>query len=128
MKKRYVKASAGSHYDYLESMVDSILDVFDEYEWEYDDRDELYEQMNDDLWTDDSVTGNGSGSYFMNAEEARDAIRGNEELLIEAIEEFGNELSDYKKALTEPEWADVTIRCYLLGQAIDKALDKLGIK
>jgi hypothetical protein len=115
-------------YDYLTEMVDAIKDRFDEYDWDYEDRDELEEQMNDDLWTDDSVTGNGSGSYWFDREKARDAIRGNEDLLVEAIEEFGDSASDYKKALTDPEWADVTIRCYLLGQAIGQALDDMGIR
>lgn len=125
---RKIMASTSGAYDYLKEMVDDIIDRFDEYDFEYDDRAELEEQMNDDLWVDDNVTGNGSGSYWMNREKARDAVRGNEDLLIKAIEEFGNSTGDYKKALTEPEWADVTIRCYLLGQAISEALDRMGIE
>lgn len=113
-------------YDYMDAMVEDIMNVFDDYDWDTDDRDSLYEQMHDVLWVDDSVTGNGSGSYFFDRGEARDAIRGNEETLIEAIEEFGGDPKDYKKALTDPEWADVTIRCYLLDQAIDRVLDNLG--
>ena len=31
-----------------------------------DDEDEFAEQLNEDLWCDDSVTGNGSGSYYCN--------------------------------------------------------------
>ena len=125
---RGIMASTFGGYDYLESMVQNIIDNFDEYNWEYEDRDELEEQMNDDLWDADEITGNASGSYFFNAAKARDAIRGNEDLLIEAIEEFGDRPEDYKKALTEPEWADVTIRCYMLGQAIGEALDRMGIR
>ena len=125
---RKIMASTSGAYDYLKEMVDDIIDRFDEYDFEYDDREELEERMNDAFWTDDSVTGNGSGSYFFNREKARDAVRGNEDLLVEAIEEFGDSTGDYKKALTEPEWADVTIRCYLLGQAIGEALDRMGIE
>lgn len=116
------------NYDYMEALVSDIKDIWEDADaWqEIEDRDELEETMNDELWVEDSVTGNGSGSYFFNSEEARDAIRGNEDLLVEAIEEFGNNLEDYKKALTDPEWADVTIRCYLLGQAIGQFLDEIG--
>lgn len=115
-------------YNYMESMVSSIMDAFNEYEdWaEIEDREDLEEQMYEDLWVDDSVTGNGSGSYWFNREKAREALRGNEDLLVEAIEEFGDNLEDYKKALTESETADVYIRCYLLSQAISKVLDDLG--
>ena len=125
---RRIMASTSGTYDYLAEMIDDIKNVFDDYDWEYEDRDDLEQQMNDDLWDADSVTGNGSGSYWLDREKARDAIRGNEDLLIEAIEEFGNSTDDYKKALTEPEWADVTIRCYLLGQAIGQVLDDMGIR
>ena len=125
---RRIMASTSGTYDYLAEMIDDIKNVFDDYDWEYEDRDDLEQQMNDDLWDSDSVTGNGSGSYWLDREKARDAIRGNEDLLIEAIEEFGNSTDDYKKALTEPEWADVTIRCYLLGQAIGQVLDDMGIR
>ena len=31
--------------------------------WKFSDREELEEIANDELWVDDSVTGNGSGSY-----------------------------------------------------------------
>lgn len=82
------------------------------------DVDELGERLHDDCWAADSVTGNASGSYYCNAYRAREALRGNEELLAEAIEEFGDRPEDYKRALTCPEWADVTIRCYMLGQAV----------
>lgn len=117
-------------YDYVKEMKDIIVENFedwkDDMDWDTDDRDSLEESMNDDLWAEDSVTGNGSGSFFFNREEARDAVRGNEDDLVEAIEEFGNDIESYKKALTDPEWADVTLRCYFLGQAISEALDELG--
>lgn len=36
--------------------------------------DEIVEFLNDELWADDSITGNGSGSYFFNRWEAEEAI------------------------------------------------------
>lgn len=113
-------------YDYLESMKEDIKNYIEEnkendsYDW--DNLEEVKELLYDDLWIDDSVTGNGSGSYYCNSYKAREALQGNEDLLIEALEEFGNDAESYKRSLTDPEFADVTIRCYLLSQAIDEAL------
>ena len=90
------------------------------------DADELAKRLNNDCWTADSVTGNASGSYYCNAHKAREALRGNEDVLIEAIEEFGDCPEDYKRALTSPEWADVTIRCYMLGQAVGAVVGALA--
>ena len=90
------------------------------------DVDALSECLNDGCWIADSVTGNASGSYFCSTFRAREALRGNENLLIEALEDFGDLPEDYKKALTSPEWADVTIRCYMLGQAVSAAVDTLA--
>lgn len=81
------------------------------------------DQLNNDLWVEDSVTGNGSGSYTMNTLEAEQNLVGNYNLLCEALTEFGDE----NRAITDfgPEAADTTIRCYLLSQAIDDAIEYL---
>lgn len=131
MKKRYIKANSGSSDSYLSEMVDSIIDVFDEYEWEYDDRDELAQQMNDDLWDDDAVTGNGSGSYYMNTQKSKERVlSAGMDYLLDAIRDFDISAEEVGKHFLNGDWEyfDVTIRCYLLGQAIGEALDKLGIE
>lgn len=79
------------------------------------DRDELAEYMNDEMWIDDAVTGNASGSYWCNAWKAHAALFNNLDLLHEAIDDFGGEIG---KALDSAESADVTIRCYLLYRVI----------
>ena len=114
-------------YDYLEAMTADVLDYIEENIdlTEYADAEELESFLNDELWTADSVTGNASGSYYCNAYKAEEAIAHNTDLLIEAIEEFGDDVESYKKALQSPEYADVTIRCYLLGQAIAEAIEQL---
>ena len=78
------------------------------------DSDELAEYLNDELFVSDSVTGNGSGSYWFSRYNAQLALIGNMDLLGDAITEFE---ADVKKCL-DPESADVTIRCYLLGSAV----------
>ena len=91
--------------------------------WNFDDREELEEVAHDELWADDSVTGNGSGSYFFSTWKSEEALCHNWDLLAEACEEFGQDIGEaFKRGA---EFCDVTIRCYLLGQAIAAALDEL---
>lgn len=114
------------NYNYLEAVTADVLDyIKDEInlaEWK-GNRDGLEEKLNDDLWTVDSVTGNASGSYYCNAWRAEEALAHNWDVLEEALAEFGQDgVNVIEKGA---EWADVTIRCYRLGQAIAEALDTL---
>lgn len=85
-------------------------------------RDDLEEKLNDDLFTCDSVTGNGSGSYTFNRYEAGMFLAGNFDLLFEALHEFCTAIDFLEKG---EEACDVTIRCYLLGEAVSEVLDEL---
>lgn len=111
-------------YDYLKQVTadakEAILERMNE--WDFNDRDELEEIAHDELWADDGVTGNASGSYYCNAWKAEEAICHNWDLLEEAINEFGGDMDILQQGA---EACDVTIRCYLLGQAISAALDEL---
>lgn len=113
-------------YDYLEAVTDDVREYIREEvdlaEWK-GNRDGLEEKLNDDLWTADSVTGNASGSYYCNAWRAEEALSHNWDLLAEALLEFGQDGTDVLEQGAES--MDVTIRCYLLGQAIAEALDEL---
>lgn len=114
------------NYNYLKAVTADVLDyIKDEInlaEWK-GNRDGLEEKLNDDLWTVDSVTGNASGSYYCNAWRAEEALAHNWDVLEEALAEFDQDgVNVIEKGA---EWADVTIRCYLLGQAIAEALDTL---
>ena len=111
-------------YNYLEAMKEDVLQyIRDEIDLaEFDSLEELEEHLNDTLWTVDSVTGNGSGSYTFNSYQAEENICHNLDLLAEALEEFGGGCDILKDGA---EAADVTIRCYLLGQAIAEALEEI---
>lgn len=76
--------------------------------------------MYDFMFVDDSVTGNASGSYTFNAWQAEENLCHNMDLLEEACEEF-----DCKPKLDNAEWCDVTIRCYLLDDAISEVIKSL---
>lgn len=113
-------------YDYKEAMTEDVKEWIKENidltEWT-EDREGLEQQLNDDLWTEDSITGNASGSYYCNSYKAEESIAHNWDLLNEALDEFGqNDINVIKKGA---EWADVTIRCYLLWSVISEVLDEL---
>ena len=80
--------------------------------------------MNDELWACDRVTGNASGSYYCSTWRAEEAISHNWDLLADALAEFGQDGVDVLRQGAEA--MDVTIRCYILGQAISEALDELS--
>lgn len=115
-------------YDYREAVkADALEAIRDQYKPEtladildlFKKRDEIY----DDLWTNDAVTGNASGSYTFSTWKAEENIYHNLDLLSEACEEFGSTCNILKDGA---EACDVTIRCYLLGEAIDEALEDLA--
>ena len=112
-------------YNYLKQITsdakEAILENM-EY-WNFNDREELEEVAHDELWADDSVTGNGSSSYFCSTWKAEEALCHNWDLLTEACEEFGQDIGEAVKQGVEA--CDVIIRCYLLSQAIAAALDEL---
>lgn len=111
-------------YDYREAVKNDVLEYIENeinFE-EFDSLEALEEFLNDELWTNDSVTGNASGSYTFNTYEAEENICHNLDLLGEALEEFGGGCDILKDGA---EAADVTIRCYLLGQCIAEALEEI---
>lgn len=117
-------------YDYISAISEDIksyitdnYNIVDVARRMKEDRDEFSEELNDLLWVEDSVTGNASGSYFCNTNKAEEAICHNWDVLAEALEEFG--CSDVNPIEKGAEWCDVTIRCYLLGEALSFVLDKL---
>ena len=112
-------------YNYMEAIAEDIKEYIKNEVTlsDYSDRNELEVHLNETLWTADGVTGNASGSYFCNAYRAEECLCHNWDLLTEAIQEFGCEENILEKGA---EWCDVTIRCYLLGQAIAEVLDDMG--
>ena len=116
-------------YNYLEAVTTdaktAILENMND--WSFSDREELEEIANDSLWADDSVTGNASGSYHCNSYKSMECVIDNIDLLNEMCTEFCIDSATIgEKFINEEwEWMDVSIRCYLLGQAISEALDDM---
>lgn len=109
-------------YDYLENVKEDVRNYIEENINLKDyTQEELEEKLNEDLWTEDSVTGNGSGSYTFNTWQAEENLCHNMDLLKEALEEYGSGIEYLENGA---EACDVTIRCYLLGNAIAEVLDE----
>lgn len=111
-------------YDYISAMKEDILVAvdemiqFNEITRKSYERDDLVEFVSDKLWDEDSVTGNGSGSYWFSRYKAEEAICHNIWLYEEALDNFCTE------AVLEPETIDVTIRCYLLPQVLSEMIEE----
>lgn len=117
-----------TEYNYLQAVIEDVKEYLKN-EAEYDQEDLLYnrseleEKLHDDLWINDSVTGNASGSYTFNTWKAEEYLCHNYDELADACFAFGQDVGEAIKR--GAEFCDVTIRCYLLGQAISEALDEL---
>lgn len=88
-----------------------------------DNADELKEIFCTSFWY--SVTGNGSGSYTFSRSEALENLNKNLDLLVDALEAFDTPAEDYKKYLTDPETADIVIRCYFLNECVYNVIDEI---
>ena len=117
-------------YEYRETVRNDVIEqVKDGYKenslriYKEEGREALEEYLNDELWVDDQVTGNASGSYTFNTWKAEENLCHNMSLLEEACDEFGQDVGEAVKR--GAEYCDVTIRCYLLGSAISEAIDEL---
>lgn len=114
-------------YDYYEAVKKDVLKYIEE-EVDTDgiDFEELETQLYDDLFTEDSVTGNASGSYTFSRAQAQEYVEENKDLIREMCSEFGCEKRVKDWWLSKDyESIDVSIRCYVLGSAISSALEEL---
>ena len=125
------------NYNYLEAVKDDVetwlVDNSSQFEEIKDnnkidgviDWDGVKEDLNNILWNEDSITGNGSGSYTYNRKKARDYLFDDglqylEDLVDEGwltYESIGKDITNYNF-----ESLDVSLRCYFLSQAIEEVI------
>lgn len=121
-------------YNYMESVKAAvkayIIDNYgaEEIKREFATAEEFAEALHDEMWTADEVTGNGSGSYTFSTYKAEENLAHNWDLIEEVAEEFGTEPTISAGYDHGAEWWDVSIRCYLLPQAIAEVLDEMYIE
>ena len=111
-----------------EDIREYILENIDQYH--YSDRDDLESQLNDDFWTEDSVTGNGSGSYTFDRAKAKEYLFGDPkavDYVKDLCDEYGLEASTVGEHFMEEDWEyfDVSIRCYIMGWILGEVLDEI---
>ena len=102
-------------YNYYEVMKEDVKNYLEENNIELNE--DTYNDIYDEMFISDEITGNASGSYTFNTYKAEENISHNLDLLKEACEEFCCE-----PKLDNAEWCDVTIRCYLLGQVLSEMM------
>lgn len=118
---------------YFDDTLANVLDYIDEnftpeeLTEKLADRDSFEESLNDELWVVDSVTGNGSGSYTFSRYTAKHNVMSDTDTVMEALRGFCVEAETVADKFLSDDWEyfDVTARCYVLGSAINAALDKL---
>ena len=120
-------------YDYWREMIDEIKDwilvngIITHAQKEEWDKKQFADWLHDELWDHDIITGNGAYGYAPE-EACEEYIGTNLGLYFEAA----NELCDFPNSGTPwiyknpAQHMDATIRCYLLGECIWKALDELN--
>ena len=107
-------------YNYREAVKEAVENYLEDVDLsQYENMNEAFDDLYDEMFCADSVTGNGSGSYFFSTYKAEEALCHNWGLLGEALGEFGCDIDYLTKGA---EACDVTIRCYLLSDILWDAL------
>lgn len=116
-------------YDYYIEVTNDIKNWLDFNDFDlsqFEDRDEAADFLNDNLWAEDSITGNGPYGYA-NESLSEEYLCHNLDLVFEACNCFDVNwtllLSHYKEG-NLARYLDCTIRCYLLSTTIDKVLEE----
>lgn len=110
-----------NYKDYRKQVLnDAIAAIDEQFDFGYWDGDTEWDVVYDNLFVDDGVTGNGSGSYFFNAAKAREAVADAiwDEKILDALFEIGvdgDQIAQYLRD-NDTESLDVCIRCAMLGE------------
>lgn len=93
---------------------DAVDENFDSYLEVGGDLEDAWDAFYEDLFMDDSVTGNASGSYWFNSKKAEESLGEFiwDEDIIWLLDEMGDTIEEVVKR--GPEVADVIIRCAML--------------
>lgn len=111
--------------DYKEEIENSINEWIEENEkeipwWKIEVEDDLREYLEEELWNEDSITGNASGSYTFSQYEAEENVAHCWNLIEEVAECYGLIPKVSGSWEYGAEWWDVSIRCYLLSEVLSE--------
>lgn len=108
-------------YDYEEAVKADIREYLKDRGVEGRIDEDLRQELEDDMFVCDSVTGNASGSYTFSAWRAEENLCHNWDLIGECAEHFGIENASLSKGA---EYWDVSIRCYLLNRCFTEIVNE----
>lgn len=117
-----------NYNDYYQQVKnDAIAAIDEQFDCGYWDGDTEWDVVYDNIFVDDAVTGNGSGSYFFNAAKAREAVADAiwDEKILNALSEIGisgDRIVQYLRD-NDAESLDVCIRCAMLGEVYGEIED-----
>lgn len=126
-------------YDYLENVKEDVKEVLEENYSEQLEKlkndeinaDWFASKLHDDLFVDDCVTGNASGSYFCNSYKAKECVLGESNKgtnnIVYAVQAYQEFYDNFAMDLENENWEriDVIIRCWLLYRAINEVLEEI---
>lgn len=114
-----------NYNDYYQQVKnDAIAAIDEQFDCGYWDGDTEWDVVYDNLFVDDAVTGNGSGSYFFNAAKAREAVADAiwDKKILNALSEIGvsgDRIAQYLRD-NDAESLDVCIRCAMLSEVYNE--------
>lgn len=119
------------NYDYFEAVKADIKEWLSDNEYQFsllrllgeDGEDDLY----DILFTEDSVTGNASGSYWFSSWKAEEALCHNWDCIVCAFHAFYGDDVKMTPDDFDPEKIDVMIRCNLLDAMIREVINDIRV-
>ena len=117
-------------YNYKQAIINDIKQYIKDNHIDIDPSDdEAGTWLYDELWCEDSVTGNGA-YYYDTEDNCAEYLCHNMDLVYEAAREFcvddghGLLIEQYENR-TIARYFDCTVRCYLLGECIEQVLEEL---
>ena len=116
-------------YDYRRAITNDIKEYINDNQM-FPEPDETYNdyirRLEEDLWDVDEITGNGP-FFYASEEECEEYVGHGLKFLVEAMMEWGLELEKSEHFRDAPaRYLDCLIRCYLLYECIEKAVEELG--
>lgn len=116
-------------YHYRTEMKQDILDYINRNitldDWEF--RTDLEDYLYNELWADDSITGNGE-KYYDTESYCESCLAYNLDLMMEACEEFGIDMKSLLQHYHDGDLArflDCMIRCYLFVDTLHDVLNEI---
>lgn len=113
-------------YNYLEHVTNDVKNYIKEHSIDINELTNY--QIVDMLWYVDEVTGNGKhGHYLSDQTAAKEYVESNQDLLKQAVDVDVCSSVDLKKWQHDGDYIsiDITLRCYVLIEAVDQALADL---